>query len=87
MTDYIALAGKKADDLEEKTGYYGERIALKVQELGLNTCWVAMIHGKRAAAIGKGEKQIRAMRGVLWQPFLSADDLHFSFGKCLRYRA
>ncbi|MCM1088300.1 MAG: nitroreductase [Muribaculaceae bacterium] len=58
VTDYIALVGKKTDDLEEKTGYYGEKIVLKAQELGLNTCWVAMTHGKSTAVIGKGEKQI-----------------------------
>ncbi|MCM1039648.1 MAG: nitroreductase [Ruminococcus sp.] len=57
VTDYIALVGKKTDDLEEKTGYYGEKLVLKAQELGLNTCWVALTHGKSAALIGKDEKQ------------------------------
>lgn len=57
VTDYIALVGKKSEELEEKTGYYGEKIVLKAQELGLNTCWVALTHGKSAAVIGKDEKQ------------------------------
>lgn len=56
VENYIALVGKKDANLDEKTGYYGERIALKAQELGLNTCWVAMTHGKSAAKIEKGEK-------------------------------
>ncbi|MFV0414618.1 MAG: nitroreductase family protein [Oscillospiraceae bacterium] len=60
VQNYIALAGKKAADFDEKSGYYGERIALKAQMLGLNTCWVAMTFDKRAAkkaiAIGSGEK-------------------------------
>jgi len=31
---------------------------LKAQELGLNTCWVAMTHGRSKAIVEKGEKQI-----------------------------
>ena len=27
-------------------GYYGERLVLKAQQLGLNTCWVAMTYRK-----------------------------------------
>lgn len=56
-TNYIAVVGKKGKDLDEKAGYYGEKLVLKAQELGLNTCWVAMTHGKSAAKIKKGEKQ------------------------------
>lgn len=55
---YIALVGKKAADLEERLGYYGEQLVLKAQELGLNTCWVALTHGKSSAAVGKGEKLV-----------------------------
>ena len=54
--NYIAMVGKKGKDLDEKAGYYGEKLVLKAQELGLNTCWVAMSHGKSAAKINKGEK-------------------------------
>lgn len=57
VENYIALVGEKNAGLDEKAGYYGERLVLKAQELGLNTCWVAMTHGKSAAAIRKGEKQ------------------------------
>lgn len=56
VENYIALVGKKGADLEEKIGYYGEKLVLKAQELGLNTCWVAMTHGKSTAEIRKGEK-------------------------------
>lgn len=58
VENYIALVGKKGIELEEKTGYYGEKLVLKAQELGLNTCWVAMTHGKSTAKIEKGEKQV-----------------------------
>ncbi|MCL2773607.1 MAG: nitroreductase family protein [Oscillospiraceae bacterium] len=55
--NYIVLAGKESADLDEKAGYYGERIVLKAQQLGLNTCWAAMFSGKKyAAKIGKDEK-------------------------------
>lgn len=56
VCNYIALVGKKSSELDEKLGYYGEMLVLKAQELGLNTCWVAMTHGKSAAEVGKGEK-------------------------------
>lgn len=57
VENYIALVGEKNAGLDEKAGYYGEKLVLKAQELGLNTCWVAITHGKSAAKINKGEKQ------------------------------
>lgn len=56
VSNYIALVGKKSAGLDELVGYHGERLVLKAQELGLNTCWVGMTHGKSKAEIGKGEK-------------------------------
>ena len=58
VNNYIALVGKKSADLDEKLGFYGEQLVLKAQELGMNTCWVAMSHGKSKAQIDKGEKQV-----------------------------
>lgn len=58
VKNYIALVGKKSSTLDEKLGYYGEKLVLKAQELGLNTCWVAMTHGKSKAVINKGEKLV-----------------------------
>lgn len=58
VTNYIALVGKKSKDLDIKLGYYGEKLVLKAQELGLNTCWVAMTHGKSKAIVNKGEKLV-----------------------------
>lgn len=54
VSNYIAIVGTKAE--QEKAGYYGEKIVLKCQELGLNTCWVAMTHGKSKAEVKKGQK-------------------------------
>ncbi len=56
VKNYIALVGPAIDGMEEKAGYYGEQLVLKAQEMGLNTCWVALTHGKSAAVVGKGEK-------------------------------
>jgi len=56
-SNYIAMVGPKGKELDEKAGYYGERLVLKAQELGLNTCWVAMTHGKSTAVVDRGEKQ------------------------------
>lgn len=54
VKNYIAIVGSKNE--QEKAGYYGEKIVLKCQELGLNTCWVAMTHGKSKAEIKRGQK-------------------------------
>lgn len=57
VTNYIAMIGKN-QGLHEKCGYYGERLVLLAQQLGLNTCWVAMSYSKikTAFVLDKGEK-------------------------------
>lgn len=57
VKNYICLVGKKSKSLDKKLGYYGEQIVLKAQSLGLNTCWVAMSHGKSKAKINSNESQ------------------------------
>ena len=44
--NYIVMAGKKAEDLNERVGYYGEHLVLLAQTLGLNTCWVGLSYKK-----------------------------------------
>ena len=46
VTNYIVMAGVKADDLDERIGYYGEQLVLFAQTLGLNTCWVGLSYTK-----------------------------------------
>ncbi len=47
VKNYLVLAGKKGDkNLQEKCGYYGERLVLLAQTLGLNTCWAALTFKK-----------------------------------------
>ncbi len=54
--NYFAMVGKKG--MDEEVGYYGQRLVLFAQQLGLNTCWVAMTYkkGKVTPQIGSGEK-------------------------------
>ena len=46
VTDYLVMAGVKADDLDERIGYYGEQLVLFAQTIGLNTCWVGLSYTK-----------------------------------------
>lgn len=45
VSNYIAVIGKKGDDIA--LGYYGEKIVLLAQTLGLNTCWVGLTYSKQ----------------------------------------
>ena len=55
-SNYFAVVGPKG--AVETAGYYGEKLVLIAQQLGLNTCWVALTYSKSKvpAKIGKGEK-------------------------------
>ena len=46
VTDYLVMVGVKADDLDERIGYYGEQVVLYAQTIGLNTCWVGLSYTK-----------------------------------------
>lgn len=54
--NYVAIFGKKGK--EEAVGFYGEELVLLAQELGLNTCWVALTFnkGKVKQSAQQGEK-------------------------------
>lgn len=61
VMNYIALVGKKDDSMaDEHAGYYGEKIVLEAQMMGLNTCWVGGTYGKGKCRVDKdnGEKII-----------------------------
>ena len=45
VRNYIAMIGKKGDDIN--LGYYGEKVVLLAQCLGLNTCWVGVSFSKQ----------------------------------------
>lgn len=60
VKNYIGLVGEKSEGLEEACGYYGERVVLKAQQLGLNTCWVAATFNKKKCkcVVNENEKLV-----------------------------
>lgn len=46
VTDYFAMVGRSGPAAEEAIGYYGEKLVLRAQQLGLNTCWVGGTYKK-----------------------------------------
>lgn len=55
--NYLVIVGPKGKD--EEAGYYGEKIVLKAQILGINSCWVALTYkkGKAKSSEENGEKR------------------------------
>ena len=46
VKNYFVMAGPKGKDAEEKIGYYGEKMVILAQMLGLATCWVGLTYKK-----------------------------------------
>ena len=57
VKNYIAIVGKKSEDLDEKIGYYGEKIVLKATQLGLNTCWAASGYKKSRLCVKTSDNE------------------------------
>lgn len=49
VCNYLVMAGPRSEDLDERIGYYGERLVLLAQMLGLNSCWVGLNYRKTDA--------------------------------------
>ena len=47
VKNYIVLKGRKTPDFDYDCGYYGEKIVLYAQQIGLNTCWAALTFNKK----------------------------------------
>ncbi len=60
VSNYIMVVGKKSDSLEYRAGYYGEKLVLYAQSIGLNTCCVGLTYKKvdGAFVVGKDEKVV-----------------------------
>ncbi len=56
VSNYLVMVGQKGAD--EAVGYYGERLVLLAQTLGLNSCWVGLTYHKQPDRyqIDTGEK-------------------------------
>lgn len=46
VKNYFVMAGPKGRDAEQAIGYYGEKLVILAQTLGLNTCWVGLTYKK-----------------------------------------
>ena len=46
VQNYFVMAGPKGKEAEEKIGYYGEKLVLLAQTIGLNSCWVGLTYKK-----------------------------------------
>jgi len=57
VKNYLVMAGKQVEDLDERVGYYGERLVLLAQTLGLNTCWVGLSYSKVPGTYALGEDE------------------------------
>ena len=87
VQNYIILSGKKGKDFDYLCGYYGEKLVLYAQQLGLNTCWAALTFNKKRVkelvaegdalciviALGYGETQGRPHRGKAYADVVSLD--------------
>lgn len=59
VKNYFALIGKKGNEIhEELLGFYGEKLVLKAQEIGLNTCWVALTFDKEKVDVKLEEDEV-----------------------------
>ena len=57
VRNYFVMVGKKADDLSERVGYYGEQLVLLAQTLGLNTYWAGLTYNNIKEAYEKGNDE------------------------------
>ena len=60
VSNYVMIVGKKSDSLEYRAGYYGEKLVLFAQSIGLNTCFVGLTYKKIDGAfeVGSDEKVV-----------------------------
>lgn len=55
----IVCVGPDDDTVEERIGYYGQKIVLFAQQLGLNTCWAGTFNKKGIPVeVADGEKMV-----------------------------
>lgn len=100
VANYFVVAGPKDDPLlERKCGYYGERLVLLAQQLGLNTCWVTtsfkkndermqLAEGEKLVcviAVGYGETNGKAHKTKSFDDVCSLKDVSNSFRKGVEY--
>lgn len=59
VRNYIALVGSSNDEnIHEKLGYYGEKLVLTCEMLGLGSCWVGGTFDKEKCKCNVGEDEV-----------------------------
>lgn len=46
VKNYLVMAAPKGKEWEEKVGYFGEKLVILAQSMGLNTCWAGLTYRK-----------------------------------------
>lgn len=50
-TDCVEMRGARRTAVDEPIGYWGQKIVLAAQDMGLNTCWCALCSRKKSRAV------------------------------------
>lgn len=60
VENYLVMAGPKGDGLGEHIGYYGQRLVILLERMGLGTCWVGLNYTKIKGTfdLADGEKLV-----------------------------
>lgn len=59
VSNYIALVGPSDKKSQQNLGFFGQRVVLKAQQLGLNTCWTgATFKRNKCKAIIKEKEEL-----------------------------
>ena len=53
--NYAAIVAKNDED--EKVGYFGEKLVIFAQSIGINSCWVGLTYNKKAVNVNLGDDE------------------------------
>ena len=62
--DCVKMRGARRTAVDEAIGYWGQKIVLAAQDMGLNTCWCALCSRKKSRAVVVPGKKIRLIIAV-----------------------
>lgn len=62
--DCVEMRGTRRTAADEAIGYWGQKIMLAAQDMGLNTCWCALCSRKKSRAVVAPGKKIRLIIAV-----------------------
>lgn len=62
--DCVEMRGARRTAADEVIGYWGQKIVLAAQDMGLNTCWCALCSRKKSRAVVALGKKVRLVIAV-----------------------